>query len=312
MKKIIFLMVAMLFVFSGIVHADFSCINDESNGTETDLFQICNDLYNTAYGTSNEMFSDLGIKDGKDGVWEVIGEEGLVLVYARFAGYEQELGIDDGAYKAIIARSDIDNNVIVETPVWKATTFESSNDFVFVEKFWKTHNNTGKWYSDNRNSTDDFDHFVALDVTDLQIAGSKAWLIAFEDLEHDGDYDYNDLVAVIAQVQPVTTWSEEITFDAVAGVGKVDLRWDAVSEDNVLGYNVLRAQGAAGGFSQINDVMIQAKGSIETTVDYAYTDDSVKNGRIYRYKLVEVQNDGQVAVHGDEAVFPSLLQMFSR
>jgi hypothetical protein len=283
-------------------------VDDGSNGTEKDLYLICNEILGTSFSDSDEMFENLGVSDDEDDLWEEINGGGVVSVTVRYAGYGQELGIDDGIYKAVV--SGIPDKVVT----YGTSYFVADNDFAFVEKYDKGREGKGTWYSDDRNSPN-VDHFLAFDVTELynskfEATVNKAWLIAFEDLPDGGDHDYNDLVAVVADVRP--TWAEEIMFEADAGVGSVDLEWTAVSECNVLGYNVLRARGMDGVFSQVNDVLISAKGSIETTVDYIYTDKGVKNGQIYRYKLIEVQADGQVAVHGDETVFPGLLQLLGR
>ncbi len=103
-----------------------------------------------------------------------------------------------------------------------------------------------------------------------------------------------------------TTFAQEIIFGVKPGFKKVKLEWKAISETDVLGYNILRAEGLDGTYQQINDNLIQAKGSIESTVAYNFKDDSVKNGTEYSYKLIEVQNNNETREHGPVVTTPKL------
>jgi len=103
------------------------------------------------------------------------------------------------------------------------------------------------------------------------------------------------------------TFAKEIIFNAKPGNDEVVLSWTAVSEVAVLGYNILRADGAQGDFVQINNNLIAAKGSPETTVEYDFTDANVQNRKYYRYKLIEVQTDGSAKEHGPAGAMPLLL-----
>ncbi len=102
------------------------------------------------------------------------------------------------------------------------------------------------------------------------------------------------------------TFAEEIIFSITPAKSKVTLTWTAVSEENVLGYYILRRQGKKGEYVQINDTLITAKGSIETTIIYELTDADVKNGRPYYYKLIEVETDGSEREHGPERTTPRM------
>lgn len=97
---------------------------------------------------------------------------------------------------------------------------------------------------------------------------------------------------------PKPTFAEEIDFSAKTENKQVKLQWTAISEENVLGYKILRAHGMSNNYVQINDNMISAKGSIQTTVDYEYTDTTIKNRLFATYKLLEIGTDGIVKEHG--------------
>lgn len=104
-----------------------------------------------------------------------------------------------------------------------------------------------------------------------------------------------------------STFSQEIIFGAKPGFRKVKLEWKAISETNVLGYNILRSEGSSGIYTQINNDLISAKGSPETTVAYNFKDNSVKSGKEYSYKLIEVQsNSNDTREHGPVFTTPKI------
>ncbi len=286
----------------------FAQVRDDLNpGSEEDLYEIYNKIFNKNETSSSNLAI---LDDDLDNIWTEVGE-GFVKITVRYAGYGQELGIEDiDGYKTIA--SSISGG-------WQenlSKIIPSTSDFVFVEKLSGNGSGVGPWYSDDRNSPT-VDHFVAIDVTDEynslpentrdNIFADCAWLIAFEDLVNGGDWDYNDLVALVVDVDPIITFAEEISFSAESGAGQITLAWSAVSEEDVLGYNILRAQGIFGEYEQINENIIYGIGSIETTVGYEFTDNDVQNGVFYRYKLVEVETDGDTAEHGPAMAIPRLL-----
>ncbi len=107
----------------------------------------------------------------------------------------------------------------------------------------------------------------------------------------------------------VQTWAQEIDFQVIPSNGSVTIKWTAISEDGVMGYNVLRAQDKSGTFKQINPDIISARGSIETTVDYEFSDSDVQNGRLYRYKLEELDVTGASKEHGPANAVPRLIYL---
>ncbi len=119
----------------------------------------------------------------------------------------------------------------------------------------------------------------------------------------------DDCDGLIDEYDPActSTFAEEITFDGLPGSAAVTLAWTAVSEEDVLGYNIFRKVRNGGAWVQINDMMIAGKGSIETTVDYEFVDDGVRNRRTYQYMLVEVETDGNTKQHGPVSATPRLI-----
>jgi hypothetical protein len=74
-------------------------------------------------------------------------------------------------------------------------------------------------------------------------------------------------------------------FDAIAGVGKVDLTWDIAADEAFLGFKVYR--GLAGGSGTV-DV---TPGGLIPSGERAYSDETVRGGEIYEYTLGVVLTD---------------------
>jgi hypothetical protein len=197
-KFLVWLFTLMLILSATGLASAFTFINDGSNPSgEWDLYTIFNDIYGTSYSSSDALFVDRGLADSADDWW--YETNGHIELTVRYAGYDQELGIIDN-----------DGYMVLATGIQpgrhsnpSATLFNASGNFVFVETLSGSGSGVGPWYSDDRNSST-VDHFLAFDVSDLETSSTgRAWLIAFEDLADGGDWDYNDLVAVVTDVAPV-------------------------------------------------------------------------------------------------------------
>ncbi len=289
-----------LLIATGTAQA-YSTIDDNSNpGSERDLYQICNTIFNTAYQSSDELYNDRGLSDDEDDWWFEI-DEGYVNITVRYAGYGQELGIEDsaGVYTPIATNIPQGQNALY-------ATINIDDDFVFVEKLSGSGSGKGPWYSDDRTAPV-VDHFVAFDVTDLfniknNTAVDRAWLIAFEDLPNGGDHDYNDLVAVVANVEP--TLIELSSFTAKPDNGRVTLDWATASETDNAGFNIYRAESPDGEYSRVNAELIPARGSVLEGAQYSFTDTTVQNRKTYYYRLEDIDFSGRATLHGPVTAMP--------
>lgn len=274
-----------------------------SDTSEKNLYTIYNKLFSTSYNSSNALSQ---LSDDNDNYWQLTSIIGKITVNIQYAGYEQELGIIgryDNVYTTIVPASNI-NNGTYDT---KTYFINYTSEFAFVETLSGSGAGVGPWYSDDRTSPA-FDRFVAFDVSQyFPTSANKAWIIAWEDFAdpNDSDRDYNDLVALVVDVKP--TFAEEVIIDAEAEAGRVVLSWAAISETNVLGYNIYRAKGFTGNFEKINDDIIMGKGSIETTVEYEFIDDNVDNGLLYQYKIEEIATDGLSVFHEPVKAIPRFI-----
>ncbi len=272
----------------------YEYLDDNSNpGHEQDLYEIFNTVFDTDYTSSDHIYYDCGLADEDDDQWHEIGS-GHISITVRYAGYEQELGIIDtsGTYYTIAA--DIPkgfSNIQALLPI--------PDDFVFVEKLGGKGSGTGPWYSDDRNS-ENVDHFMAFDVTELYRKKfssdvDRAWFIAFEDGPDGADFDYNDLICVVADVEP--TLIELSSFTAVPFSNKVMINWSTASEVDCVGFNMYRAESSDGDYRKINEAVIPCTGSPVSGDSYLFIDESAVNRKTYFYRLEDIDRFGETTLH---------------
>lgn len=75
--------------------------------------------------------------------------------------------------------------------------------------------------------------------------------------------------------------------------GKVRVRWATESQDNVYGFNVMRADSDGGPFRKINRSVIPGEGTTNLPKSYCYLDNTAERGKTYWYYIEEVTLDGQ-------------------
>jgi hypothetical protein len=95
----------------------------------------------------------------------------------------------------------------------------------------------------------------------------------------------------------VPTVIELSEFRALPGDRSVTLIWRTESEIDTAGFNIYRGQFRSSEMTKINATLIPAQGSPTTGAEYIYTDNDVKNGVIYIYKLEDVDTNGVVTEH---------------
>ena len=74
---------------------------------------------------------------------------------------------------------------------------------------------------------------------------------------------------------------------------KVVIRWTTESELDNAGFNILRSDSLYGEFKQVNDEMIQGKGTTGERSSYKWIDTSAKPGVIYYYQIEDVSFAGE-------------------
>ncbi len=92
------------------------------------------------------------------------------------------------------------------------------------------------------------------------------------------------------------------SFVAVAGDGRVTLKWVTQSEVKNLGFEIWRAESQEEDFhllsSYVNNPDLQGQFTTNAAHHYRYVDELVVNGRTYWYRLVDVDVNGIRTTHG--------------
>ncbi len=185
-------MIALIF-FGFVTPSSATFINDPwdplRRHDEQNVYEVYNFLYNTPYGSSNELPQ---VSDSLDNLW--IETKGQVLLEVRYAGFNQALGYRYNGRDTVLI-SNISNgypynNLSVYINVPNGGPFS-----------WVDITDGGRWYSNDLLNSDNKDHFIAFTTPNTPNAGE--YILAFEDLRNLGDKDYNDLIVKVTQVAPV-------------------------------------------------------------------------------------------------------------
>ena len=92
------------------------------------------------------------------------------------------------------------------------------------------------------------------------------------------------------------------SFTAEAKSNKVVLKWQTGTEIDNIGFNILRSESESDGYVKINKKIIPAKGSATKGAGYNFADEKVKAGKIYYYKLEDIDSKTGSTLHGPKSV----------
>jgi len=93
-------------------------------------------------------------------------------------------------------------------------------------------------------------------------------------------------------------------FTAQGQRGEVAIAWATESEIDNAGFNIYRADSEQGEYVKINAALIPAEGSATGGASYAFADTAVKNGKMYYYKLEDIDLNGTATMHGPKSATP--------
>ncbi|MCG6927419.1 MAG: C25 family cysteine peptidase [Acidobacteria bacterium] len=97
---------------------------------------------------------------------------------------------------------------------------------------------------------------------------------------------------------------ELVSFEAVPGDGRVDLRWETGSEVDNLGFHLYRAMAPEGPWERLTRTLIPGLGSSPEGARYSYLDPGLSNGVTYFYQLEDVETTGYTERHGPVSATP--------
>ena len=110
----------------------------------------------------------------------------------------------------------------------------------------------------------------------------------------DPDLTNNISCAQIHILVPV----ELSSFSARSLNHQVVLEWVTQSETENLGFHLLRSDVESGPYTQITQAMVKGAGTSATSHHYQYQDLSAGESKTYYYKLVDVDYNGRLSLHG--------------
>jgi len=182
---------------------------------------------------------------------------------------------------------------------YAATTYDGTDRYLYLDDSQEAGPRSGDTYPgnipENTRVGDDsngnyLDGFID-EVRFSDVARSAAWLKASY---HSG----NDSLLTIP------TLAELSYFRATSLDSAVLLEWKTETELDNAGFNVWKSEEKNGGYVRINSYFIPAEGEAGFGAQYSYTDYEVQNGKIYFYKLEDVDTSGKSTFHGPVPAVP--------
>ena len=97
-----------------------------------------------------------------------------------------------------------------------------------------------------------------------------------------------------------------VSFNAFSGDRQVILEWETASETDMLGFYVTRSDQLNGNFSRISE-LIFTQGTSVSGLIYQYIDEDLTNGKIYYYKLENLDNNYESEFSDPVSATPMLI-----
>ncbi|MFN2188126.1 MAG: hypothetical protein ACK2T3_05130, partial [Candidatus Promineifilaceae bacterium] len=83
----------------------------------------------------------------------------------------------------------------------------------------------------------------------------------------------------------------------IASAPKIEVTWKTASEFDTAGFNIFRSEKPDQDFQQINNSLIHSEADTTSGAEYSYVDYEVDNGKIYYYRLEDVEFNGATNLH---------------
>ena len=93
------------------------------------------------------------------------------------------------------------------------------------------------------------------------------------------------------------TLAGAIALTQLASSPKIDVNWKTASEFDTAGFNIYRSERPDQGFARINDALIHSTADTTSGAEYNFTDQEVKRGTTYYYRLEDVEFDNSTTLH---------------
>ena len=96
---------------------------------------------------------------------------------------------------------------------------------------------------------------------------------------------------------PTTTLIALAEFRAVLSEEGISIEWATATEKDNAGFNIWRSESKDSGYIKINSQLISGNGDSVSGSDYSFTDEEIEQGRLYYYKLEDVDIFGKSTMH---------------
>ena len=117
----------------------------------------------------------------------------------------------------------------------------------------------------------------------------------FEPSTGDGQFSVKE-GSLVLTFTPAPTAVVLFYFRAVDEEGRVVIKWETASEKDTSGFFIERWDGSI--WVRLNQYLIPARGENGGGATYSMIDEAALPGEAYRYRLIEIEGDGDVLVYG--------------
>jgi hypothetical protein len=200
--------------------------------------------------------------------------------------------------------------VMVESPVVGAKMGTGIRDHVIVTKeydpsaqkrilYWRWTNATKTWslYSKTVDTGNESYGYMTLEKHAPILMTSLGYL--FYKPPASPDYIYhNEISGLGAGAMGGATVVKLVSFTARGKENQINVEWETKTEIDNAGFNLYRSEWKDGNYVKLNDRLIPGKISSFSGQKYSFMDANVAKGRIYYYKLEDIDLKAVRTMHG--------------
>ena len=253
-------------------------------------------------------------------------------VFVYHARIEQSIKDDTLNVDLFLVRAGIASGLIGDAVF---EIFYNSSALAFIGKDGDF---DGRWDNDNSSSYDDVFAYSVINLANMRIfynnsgpaldvppaPGERVGRFQFKILGFAlSNVRWNSALCMVTdenQLPVAVNWInpddfmvpvELSSFRATASKGNVLLEWVTQSENENLGYYIYRADSRGDNFQPVNEKLIPGAGNSTSQNRYEYCDKTVETGKIYQYKLADVNYNGSMKFHGPIKVIVTPASQFA-
>jgi hypothetical protein len=152
----------------------------------------------------------------------------------------------------------------------------------------------GAWWNDSGGFFDDFWSGTIDEVRISDKVRSNCWI----ETEFNNQNAPTTFYSISTEQGQETTAVDLLTFTATGQGEDVKVFWETADETDNLGFHLYRSTSAQGDFNRLTDKVIPAATYMTGSPYYTYMDTAVTRGKLYYYKLEDIDIYGNSTLHG--------------